>query len=299
MLKVKGLTKYFGNFKAVDGISFGAEPGKILGLLGPNGAGKTTTIRMILNIIPPSSGEISFNGQLNRKDRYNRIGYLPEERGLYQKSRVKDVLSYFASLKGVDQPTFLQNLNKWSEYLDFKEYLNTEIGNLSKGNQQKIQFAASILHNPEILILDEPFSGFDPLNQEVIKKVIHKFLHEGKIILLSTHLLDYAEDICSEILLLNKGKEILKGDLSFIKKNFKKQTYRMGFDGDPGIIQNLKGIEHVTIINNEANILLKEDVKPHEFLKEASSQISVNHFSLQQPSLNEIFMHHIKSSGDN
>ncbi|MCW8822633.1 MAG: ATP-binding cassette domain-containing protein, partial [Ignavibacteriaceae bacterium] len=195
MLVVKNLVKRFNSTLAVDNLSFSVDPGKIFGLLGPNGAGKTTTLRTILNIIKPSSGEIIFNQKPITYDYYNLIGYLPEERGLYKRSKVIDVLKYFAALKNVNKKDAVQLADIWLKKLNILNYREKKIDQLSKGNQQKVQLIAAIIHNPLLLILDEPFTGFDPINQQEVKNLILSFLSEGKTIILSTHQMDLAEKL--------------------------------------------------------------------------------------------------------
>jgi len=208
MLLVKNLTKKFKNSVAVNNLSFNVVPGKIFGLLGPNGAGKTTTIRTVLNIIKPTSGTIIFNGKPITNQFFNQIGYLPEERGLYRRSKVIDVLKYFAELKNLSSTKAIKTADNWLKRLKIEHYRNKRIEELSKGNQQKIQFITAVFHDPDLLILDEPFTGFDPINQQEIKELILSFVSSGKIIILSTHQMDTAEKLCDEILLMNNGKEV-------------------------------------------------------------------------------------------
>jgi ABC-2 type transport system ATP-binding protein len=296
MLEVKRLSKKFGSTIAVDDISFEVQPGKIFGLLGPNGAGKTTTMRMILNIVKPSSGQIIFNGNKSLSDLYNLFGYLPEERGLYKKSVVKDFILYFASLKGMKKSEAKSKVDKWLKKLGILDLRYRRINELSKGNQQKIQFITSIIHDPEILILDEPFTGFDPINQQEIKDLIFDFANAGKIIILSTHLMDTAEKLCSEILLINKGKEISKGELTDIKKKFGGNHIKLGFEGNFDFIKNDRRVLHFEIFNNFAEIQLEDSVKPTEYLKSIVDSTSVSHFSIIEPSLNKIFIDLVRQS---
>lgn len=296
MLEVKRLSKKFGSTIAVDDISFEVQPGKIFGLLGPNGAGKTTTMRMILNIVKPSSGQIIFNGNKSLSDLYNLVGYLPEERGLYKKSVVKDFILYFASLKGMKKSEAKSKVDKWLKKLGILDLRYRRINELSKGNQQKIQFITSIIHDPEILILDEPFTGFDPINQQEIKDLIFDFANAGKIIILSTHLMDTAEKLCSEILLINKGKEISKGELTDIKKKFGGNHIKLGFEGNFDFIKNDRRVLHFEIFNNFAEIQLEDSVKPTEYLKSIVDSTSVSHFSIIEPSLNKIFIDLVRQS---
>ncbi|MBE2280207.1 MAG: ATP-binding cassette domain-containing protein, partial [Ignavibacteriaceae bacterium] len=201
MLQIKDIVKQYKDVTAVNGISFNVEPGKIFGLMGPNGAGKTTTIRMIMNIIEPSSGTILYNGEPVAGNIKNIVGYLPEERGLYKKSKVSEVIAYMGALKGADKRTIEKRTDEWLSKLEITGYKNKKIEELSKGNQQKIQFICSVIHDPEILVFDEPFSGFDPINQQNVKDIIMDFVKQGKIIILSTHQMDLAEKLCESIFL--------------------------------------------------------------------------------------------------
>lgn len=296
MLEVKNLYKKYGNLVAVDNVSFSAKPGKIFGLLGPNGAGKTTTMRMILNIVKPSNGKIIFDNKKSFNELYNIVGYLPEERGLYKKSTVLDLLIYFASLKGLDRKTARVEAIKWLERLGIKNYSNKIISELSKGNQQKVQFITSVIHNPDILILDEPFTGFDPIIQQEIKNLILELASRGKILILSTHQMDVAEKLCSEIFLLNKGKEVCSGDLSEVKKKFGGQHIRIEFEGKIDFIRNDINILQFEIFNNYIEVELKDSIKPSDFLKSIIDKTTITHFSIIEPSLNKIFIDLVKQS---
>ena len=296
MLEVQKLYKKYGNIVAVDGVSFSAKPGRIFGLLGPNGAGKTTTMRMILNIIKPSDGKIIFNSNQFLNDLYNLVGYLPEERGLYKKSAVIDLIVYLASLKGMKKKNAKISALNWLNRLGIKNLANRKIAELSKGNQQKVQFITSVVHNPTILILDEPFTGFDPINQQEIKNLILEFAALGKILILSTHQMDIAEKLCSEIFLINEGKEVCSGELSEIKKKFGGQHIKLGFDGNDDFIKNDKNILQYEIFNNYSELQLKNSIKPSDFLKSIIDKTSVTHFSIIEPSLNKIFIDLVNES---
>lgn len=298
MLIVNNLVKRFNTTLAVDNISFTVRPGKIFGLLGPNGAGKTTTIRTILNIIKPTSGEIIFNGNPITYEYYNMIGYLPEERGLYKRSRVIDVLVYFASLKNLSNRDATNFADFWLKKLNISDYRNKKIEQLSKGNQQKIQLIAAISHNPSLLILDEPFTGFDPINQQEVKDIILALVSEGKTIILSTHQMELAEKLCEDILLINNGKEVSSGNLSDIKKNFGGNNIRLGFTGDSAFLDRLPEIIKHDNYNNYSDIQLRDDIIPSEFLKKMIGKIEVNHFSVVEPSLNKIFIDLIQKISD-
>jgi ABC-2 type transport system ATP-binding protein len=294
MLIVKNLTKSFNSTQAVNDISFQIQPGKIFGLLGPNGAGKTTTIRTILNIIKPTTGEIFFDGKPITYEYYNLIGYLPEERGLYRRSKVIDVLTYFASLKNINRKDSVSLADKWLSHLNISHYKDKRVEHLSKGNQQKIQLIAAIMHNPRLLILDEPFTGFDPINQQEVKDLILTFLTEGKTIILSTHQMDLAEKLCEDILLLDKGKDVCQGKLSEIKRRFGGNNIKLGFSGNGEFLDSLPEVIKTNHYKNFSEIQLADNVVPSEFIKKIISKVEVNHFSIIEPTLNKIFIDLIK-----
>lgn len=296
MLAVNNLVKKFNTTVAVNDLSFTVKSGNIFGLLGPNGAGKTTTIRTILNIIKPSSGEIIFDGKPITYEYYNIIGYLPEERGLYRRSKVIDVLVYFASLKMVKRKDASQLADIWLNKLNISNLRDKRIEQLSKGNQQKVQLIAAIIHNPRLLILDEPFTGFDPINQQEVKDLILSFLSEGKTIILSTHQMDLAEKLCEEILLINNGKEVCIGKLAEIKKRFGGNNIRLGFAGNGNHLKDFPEILKFDSYSNYTDVQLKGNVNPSEFLKKLIEKIEVHHFSIIEPTLNKIFIDLIKES---
>ncbi len=294
MLEVKNLIKTYGHIKAVDNLSFNVKPGRIFGMLGPNGAGKTTTIRTILNIIKPNSGEVLLNQKPLSQELFNKIGYLPEERGLYKKSRVSDVITYLAHLKGMSSAQIKSESEKWLRKLEIPHYKERRVEELSKGNQQKIQFITAVIHNPELLILDEPFSGFDPINQQLIKDVILDLLDNGKIIILSTHQMDTAEKLCNDILLINEGKEVLSGSLSEIKQKFGGNHIKFVYEGEIKFLSELDEVLSFELYSNEAEVHLKNDVKPEMFLRKLIEKVSVKQFSIIEPTLNKIFIDSIK-----
>src|ERR1700720_842016 len=219
-IELKDVSKSVGKFRAVDSLSFGVRHGVIFGLLGPNGAGKTTTIRMIMNITAPDSGEIAVLGHPMDRQTQNRIGYLPEERGLYRRMKVIDHLYFLAAIKEVDRPTARKRIDNWLDKMELRPWLNKKVDELSKGMQQKVQFIATIVHDPEILILDEVFSGLDPINTALVKEYLVDFRSKGKTIIFSTHVLEQAEKLCDEICLLARSKKILEGNLKDLKKEF-------------------------------------------------------------------------------
>ncbi len=296
MLTVRNLTKQYNDVIAVKDLSFTVSEGKIFGLLGPNGAGKTTTIRTVLNIIKPTSGEIRFYDKEISRDFFNVIGYLPEDRGLYKKSRVDEVILYFAALKNMSRADAVRQLDFWLKKLEIPHYKTKKVEELSRGNQQKVQFITSVIHNPRLLILDEPFSGFDPINQQVIRETILSFVSEGKLIILSTHQMELAEKMCSDILLMNKGQEVCSGSLSQLKKNFSGNMVEIGFEGNSEVIKNLSYVKGVDDYNNFAEVQLEDTVEPYLFLRDVSGKIKVSHFRIIEPTLNKIFIDMIKHS---
>jgi ABC-2 type transport system ATP-binding protein len=301
MLIAENLTKEYKDVTAVNNISFSVKPGKIFGLLGPNGAGKTTTIRTILNIIRPTSGRILFEGDPISDQFFNIIGYLPEERGLYKKSKAIDVILYFARLKDMDKKTALSEANIWMNKLEIFQFKNKKIEELSKGNQQKVQFISTVIHNPRLIVLDEPFAGFDPINQQLIREIIISLSSMGKTIILSTHQMDTAEKLCSDIFLINKGKEVCSGSIIDIKKRFGTNSVRIIFEGDGSFIASLPSVMSITNTNSHSplsclEITLKEDILPKDFLKEIVSRLSITHFSVIEPALDKIFIDVIRNS---
>lgn len=295
MLTVKNLRKAYTNTVAIDNVSFSLQSGRIFGLIGPNGAGKTTTIRVILNIIKPTSGEVLFDGKPMDKSIQNVTGYLPEERGLYKKSTVHDVIVYLASLKNVSAHQATRLANEWLNKLGIIEYKNKKIEELSKGNQQKIQFITSVIHDPKILILDEPFTGFDPINQQLIKETILSLANEGKIIVLSTHQMDFAEKLCNDIFLINKGKEVCSGKLSEIKRQYGTQSIKIEYQGNAAFLNESKDVAHIDMYQNYAEIQLKDSINPSLFLRSIVDKIEIKHFSIIEPTLNKIFIDAIKN----
>lgn len=290
MLAVKNLRKEYKNVVAVDNISFNVEEGRIFGILGPNGAGKTTTLRTVLNIIKPTSGSITFNNKPIAKQFLNTIGYLPEERGLYKRSKVIDVILYFAGLKKMSRHSALGEAKSWLKKLVIEQYMNKRVEELSKGNQQKVQFIISVIHNPSLLILDEPFTGFDPINQTLIKETVLSFVTDGKIIILSTHQMETAEKLCSDILLINKGVELYQGSLTNLKRNFGTNTVKIEFDGDAEFLNNLAQVQNVDRYSNFAEIQLKENIDPSDFLRQIVDKINIKSFTVLEPTLNKIFI---------
>ena len=289
-LILKNVSKTFTGKKVVDNISFSLEEPGVFGLLGTNGAGKTTTIRMLLGIIKKDSGEITWNGKKVDRKSVN-FGYLPEERGVYPKVKIYDQLMYFAELKGMKRSEADKTINEWAKRLKVEEYMQQLAEKLSKGNQQKIQFMTAVIHNPELVVLDEPFSGLDPVNTELLKNIIIDLVKNGKYVIMSAHQMATIEEFCSDILILNKGKTVLQGNLREIKESY--PANRVKIETNKNIDEYVKQleleIENET--NNDYTIKISDENKAHELLKKLiENEIIVNKFEIMKPTLNDIFI---------
>lgn len=290
-LEVKNLSKSFGKLKAVDNVSFEVPEGSVFGLIGRNGAGKTTTIRMMMNIYSPDSGEVTLRGMKVGQDFKDRVGYLPEERGLYKKMKVMDTLLFFSELKGVSGRTVSKKAKEYLKRFDLWERRNSKIEDLSKGNQQKIQFIATILHDPEFIILDEPFSGLDPINTNLLKEIILEKKKEGKVIIFSTHLMDFAEKMCDHIAMIDHGKIILSGSMSEIKSKFSQRNVSLNYEGDISFLKKHAIVRSISDFGNSTGIELKDTSHTKELLKLlVENNITVNKFDANEISLHEIFV---------
>lgn len=289
-LKVNNVSKTFVNKKAVENISFEINKPGVFGLLGTNGAGKTTTIRMLLGIITKDTGEITWNNKEVKRKNVN-FGYMPEERGVYPKSKIFDQLMYFAELKGMSKKQATEAINKWAKRLNMEEYMQMTAEKLSKGNQQKIQFILAVMHNPELIVLDEPFSGLDPVNTEMLKEIILELVSEGKYIIMSSHQMNSIEEFCSDILILNKGKTILKGNLKQIKDNYPPSTLEIDVNANIDNILENNGFNSFNNINNIYKINITTENDTDNLLKIlVANNYKINKFELKKPSLNEIFI---------
>ena len=289
-LKLENVSKKFVGKQAVDNISFEVDKPGVFGLLGTNGAGKTTTIRMLLGIIKKDTGEITWNGKKVERKSVN-FGYLPEERGVYPKTKIYDQLMYFAKLKGMNQKDADAAIKKWAKVLKVEEYIPMPAEKLSKGNQQKIQFMTAIIHNPELIVLDEPFSGLDPVNSEILKNVIIDLVKMGKYIIMSSHQMASIEEFCTDILILNKGKTVLKGNLKEIKEKYK--ANRLELSTDKNIDEYIKefNMEIEFSKNNEYSIKIDSEEKAHQLLEKlVKDHIEVDKFEIKKPTLNDIFI---------
>lgn len=289
-LKLENVSKSFIGKKAVDNISFEVCNPSVYGLLGTNGAGKTTTIRMLLGIIKKDSGQITWNGKPVERKNVN-FGYLPEERGVYPKTKIYDQLMYFARLKGMTKLDADVSIKKWAKELKVEEYLQMEAEKLSKGNQQKIQFMTAILHDPELIVLDEPFSGLDPVNSELIKRVVIGLVSQGKYIIMSSHQMTVIEEFCSDLVILNKGKTVLKGNLRQIKESY--PANRLEITTNKNIDKYIKqfNLEIENATDNNYTIKIKDEETPNKLLQElVADHIKITRFEINKPTLTDIFI---------
>lgn len=288
-LIVKNVNKSFGDKHVVDNISFSLEEPGVFGLLGTNGAGKTTTIRMILGIIKKDSGEITWNGKAVTRGNVN-FGYLPEERGLYPKSTIYDQLVYFANLKGLDKRAADMAVKMWLDKLNLMEYINSPAEKLSKGNQQKVQFITSVLHDPDLIVLDEPFSGLDPVNTEILSKIMKDLVKSGKYIIMSSHQMSVIEEFCSDLVILNRGKTVLSGNLKEIKDSY--ETNKVLIETTDEIDGILKKLKVDVLDKNDDEYLVSADAdNRRKLLKElVKNNIDVKTFKVIKPTLHEIFI---------
>ena len=290
-LEIRNLTKTFGKITAVDNASFEVPENCIFGLIGRNGAGKTTTIRMMMNIYLPDSGEIIIRGMPAGQEFKNRVGYLPEERGLYKKMKIIDVLLYFAELKGKKNAETVKKAHEYLERFDLTDRKKGKIEDLSKGNQQKIQFIATILHDPDFIILDEPFSGLDPINTSLLRDIILELRAKGKVIILSTHLMDYAEKMCDYLAMIDNGKIILKGALNDIKAEFSQCNINLVYNGNISFLENYPFIEKIDNFGNVTGIRVKNNDDIQKLLKLLiDNDITIKKFDANDISLHEIFV---------
>jgi len=291
------ISKSFGEFTAVNELSLAVYPGRVFGLLGPNGAGKTTTIRMIVNITAPDSGRIELFGQQVTPELQDRIGYLPEERGLYKKMKVGEQIKYFAALKSVNAKEAESRADRWLQRLKLMEWKNKKASELSKGMQQKVQFLNAIIHEPDLLILDEPFSGLDPVNVEVLKEIILELKASGKTIIFSTHQMEVAEKICDDICLVNRSRKVLEGSIREVKRGFSRNAVALRLVGGESVLQNDQLISHLKRDSDGIEVLLAEAASPQTLLKELiAADAVVERFEMIEPSLHDIFIEKVTES---
>jgi ABC-2 type transport system ATP-binding protein len=291
ILELQNLKKYYATHKAVDDISFSIPEGSIFGLLGPNGAGKTTLLRMITGIFYPDSGDILFEGKkFNPIDDIAKIGYMPEERGLYKKMKIGEQALYLAMLKGMSKRDAMKKIKEWFVKFEMESWWNKKVNDLSKGMGQKLQFVITVLHDPKLLILDEPFSGLDPVNSNLIKDEIFRLAQKGTTIIFSTHRMEQVEEICNKIVLVDNGKKILDGSVKQVKEDFKEHIFKVGFDELPESF-NSAAFDIVDCREKSFNVKIKDGNKPSNVLQEfLNHKAAIISFNEVLPSLNEIFI---------
>jgi ABC-2 type transport system ATP-binding protein len=296
ILELSGVRKTYDDFVAVDSVSFGVPAGCIYGLLGPNGAGKTSTIRMIMDITAPDSGTVSFFGRPRQDGDLRRVGYLPEERGLYRKMTVLDQLVFLGEIRGIKKRELMPKIKHWLERVDLLPWTRKKVEELSKGMQQKIQLIGTVLHEPDLLILDEPFSGLDPINQELFRELLVDYRQQGKSVVFSTHGMELAERLCDHICLISHGRAILEGPLKEIKRRFGGNAYRILGRGDFSRLGEVAGIDHFAAQDGQAKMILKADAKGSDVLRQAVQFLEIDEFRSEEPELEQIFMKAVRDA---
>lgn len=293
-LEAKGIVKRFANHVALDGANIAVKPGRIFGLLGPNGAGKTTLIRIINRITMPDEGEVTFNGRPMQADDVFSIGYLPEERGLYKKMKVGEQAIFLARLKGLDKQTATRRLHEWFDKFGIMPWWNRKLEELSKGMQQKVQFVITVLHEPELLIFDEPFSGFDPVNAELLKKEILELKQKGHTIVFSTHNMNSVEEICDDIALINHSKVVLNGKVNEVRSRFSTGIYQLVTTGERRL-QPSDDIELIDVHDTDGttvySIRKKTGIANSALISHIANEVEIRSFTEVLPSMNDIFLH--------
>ncbi len=296
-LELRDVRKSYGDVAAVRGVDLAVPAGSIFGLLGPNGAGKTTTLRMIMDIIAPDSGEVLFRGRPRTREDLRRIGYLPEERGLYRKMKVQDQLLFLAELRGLSRREALPRIAEWLERVELAAWAKKKVEELSKGMQQKIQLVGTVLHEPDLLILDEPFSGLDPINQSLFRDLLLDYRRQGRTVLLSTHGMLLAERLCDDICLISGGRVVVSGPLGELKRRLGGNAYRLRAKGDLDRLAALPGVEQVAGGDGQVKLLLAPEVSGPELLRRMVAFLEVEEFSSEEPDLEEIFLKAVRDAG--
>lgn len=296
-LVLTGISKRYGTMTAVDQLSLTAMPGQLLGFLGPNGAGKTTTIRMIMSILYPDEGEINILGASRAIDIKDRIGYLPEERGLYRKMTVERTLHFLGSLKGLHGARLKERIDAGLALVGLQDWRKRNVEALSKGMQQKLQFVATVLHEPELVILDEPFSGLDPLNRDLLEKLMIDLRNRGKTVIFSTHQMEQAERLCDRIVLINRGRKLIEGTMAEVRRQFSTRVLNIMGHGDLSSLAELPGIAFANITAGNARLELAEQTDPQDILKAAIARARIDHFAIESPDLQQIFIKLVEQDG--
>jgi ABC-2 type transport system ATP-binding protein len=290
MLTVSHLRKEFDTVVAVDDVSFEVPRGQIFGLLGPNGAGKTTTIRVVLNILEADGGQVLFDGKPFSKTLRGGVGYLPEERGLYKKSKLLDTVVYLGELRGMSRPKARDAALRWLTRLELADQAGRRLQEFSKGNQQKIQFVAAVMHDPDLVILDEPFSGLDPVNQELFKGILLELKQGGKAVIFSTHQMEQAEKLSDDLCLINRGRVVLQGSVRDVKRRHGSNTLAVEFEGDGAFLETLPGVRRAILYGNQAELQLDDHPRLRELVAVINERVELRSFELREPSLQSIFL---------
>jgi ABC-2 type transport system ATP-binding protein len=293
-LVLTGVRKAFAGHVAVSELSLRVPRGSVFGLLGPNGAGKTTTLRMVMDILAPDSGTIEILGRPADRSVRDRIGYMPEERGLYPRMVLEEQLVFMAAIKGLQQKEALRRLGPWLERLSLADWRKRKTNELSKGMQQKAQFIATVLHQPELLIVDEPMSGLDPVGMDVMREALIEMRRAGTTIVLSSHQMETVERLCDRVALINRGAKILDGAVSEVKARHGKNTVALAFEGDGSFIEGLPGVERVTDFGQYLELRLREGADPQALLQAAAARLRLRRFEIVEPSLHDIFVETVK-----
>ncbi|MCK4342248.1 MAG: ATP-binding cassette domain-containing protein [Phycisphaerae bacterium] len=296
-LVIEGITKRYGNFTAVDEFSLRLSAGQVLGFLGPNGAGKTTTLRMVMSIIYPDAGRIAVLDHPRASEVKDRIGYLPEERGLYRKMTVQETLRYFGRLKGLRGHTLKERIDRSLEHIGLQDWKRKKVEALSKGMSQKLQFISAILHEPELVILDEPFAGLDPLNVDMLERLISDLRRAGTTVVFSTHQMNQAERLCDRIVLINEGRKVIDGTINEVRSRFATRIVVLDGEGELDALAQLDGVVTARITSGHARLELAEHVDPNVILRQAVRNINIMRFEVQRPNLQEIFVKLVGGNG--
>ncbi|OIJ11459.1 sodium ABC transporter ATP-binding protein [Anaerobacillus alkalilacustris] len=297
-LEIKGIKKKFDHHYAVDGISLRVEKGEMFGMLGANGAGKTTSFRMILGLLDPTEGTVTWDGERITYKRTHLVGYLPEERGLFPKLTVKEQLLYLMRLKGMKKPEIMKEMRHWLERFQVPEYENKKVEELSKGNQQKIQFMAAVLHKPELLILDEPFSGLDPVNSDMLKKAVLDLQREGTTIVFSSHQMSNVEELCEDLIMLKRGKPVLHGNLREIKRSYGIKSVSIRADYELDFIESVNGVYSMEKSKHGVVVKVENENVAEDIFRKITEKGFVRKFEMEEPSLHDIFIDKVGGDAD-
>jgi len=297
-LVLRGVSKSFGDLHAVETLDLNVPAGSIYGLLGPNGAGKSTTIRMIMDIIKPDTGEILLLGEPDPERRRDRIGYLPEERGLYRKMKVRELLMYFGALHGLDARTARERATRWLERMELAGWADAKVEALSKGMQQKLQLITTILHEPEAVILDEPFSGLDPVNVDLVREILLELRDRGVTLLLSTHQMEMVERLCDSICLIHRGRKVLDGPIGQVKAGRGVSAIQVEFEGRPTFHQDASLVARASNSGRFLEVVPAPGADPQRILEAAAREVKISRFQVMEPSLHQIFVDTVRARGE-